>query len=98
MSREELLKGLSPEQIEKARGCHNGKELLELAKEEGIELTDEQLKAVNGGGCIQEAKIVCPLCGTKDVIYEYDMFANRSNGLYKCYCKNCQLPFEVEGQ
>ena len=96
MNRAELLKGLSDEQLEKARGCHSSQELLELAKEEGIELTDEQLKAISGGGCIQKSKLVCPLCGTSDIVAEYDMFANRSNGIYKCYCNNCQLPFEVE--
>ena len=46
-----LLEGLSQEQINKARNCKNVDELLQLAKEEGYTLTDEQLKAVNGGGC-----------------------------------------------
>ena len=40
--KEELLKGLTKEQAEKASRCKNQKELLELAKAEGIELTDEQ--------------------------------------------------------
>ena len=39
----ELLKGLSEEQIAKVKACKNNDELLALAKEEGIELTDEQL-------------------------------------------------------
>ena len=45
----ELLKGLSSEQIEKAKHCKNNRELLELAKEEDIKLTEEQLEAVSGG-------------------------------------------------
>ena len=48
--KEELLKGLTQEQIAKAKACKNSEELLALAKEEGIELTDEQLEAVSGGG------------------------------------------------
>ena len=40
---------LTPEQLEKARACATPEELLELAKQEGFELTDEQLNAVAGG-------------------------------------------------
>ena len=47
----ELFKGLSEEQIAKVRECKNSEELLALAKAEGVELTDEQLAAVNGGVC-----------------------------------------------
>ena len=47
--REELLKGLSEEQIAKLQACKNQEEILELAKTEGVELNDEQLAAVNGG-------------------------------------------------
>ena len=54
--KEELLKGLSEEQIAKVKACKNQEELLALAKEEGIELTDEQLEAVNGGACSGEDK------------------------------------------
>ena len=49
--KQELLKGLTEEQIAKVKTCKNQEELLKLAKEEGIELSDEQLQAVNGGGC-----------------------------------------------
>ena len=49
--REELLKGLTEEQIAKIRECKSQEELLKLAKEEGIELTDDQLEAVSGGAC-----------------------------------------------
>ena len=49
--KEELLKGLTEEQIAKVKTCKSQEELLKLAKEEGIELTDEQLTAVSGGGC-----------------------------------------------
>ena len=49
--KEELLKGLSEEQIAKIRACKSQEELLAQAKHEGIELTDEQLEAVSGGVC-----------------------------------------------
>ena len=50
MSRSDLCKGLTDEQIAKVKSCKNHEELLMLAKEEGVELTDEQLLAVSGGG------------------------------------------------
>ena len=62
--KQELLKGLTEEQIAKFKECKNQAELLELAKAEGIELTNEQIEAVSGGGCFSSFK--CPKCGSKD--------------------------------
>ena len=62
--RKELLKGLTEEQIAKAKACKTQDELLKLAKDEGIELTSEQIEAVSGGGCFSSMK--CPNCGSKD--------------------------------
>ena len=47
--REELLKGLTEEQIKKVKACKNAEEILALAKEEGVTLSEEQLEAVSGG-------------------------------------------------
>ena len=52
--KEELLKGLNEEQIAKVKACKNSKELLAMAEQEGIELTEEQLTAVSGGGCFSD--------------------------------------------
>ena len=40
---------LTVEQLEKAKACTSAKELVALAEEEGIELTDEQLEKIAGG-------------------------------------------------
>ena len=40
---------MTPELIEKAKQCTTAEELLALAKEEGIELDEQQLEAVSGG-------------------------------------------------
>ena len=40
---------LTPEQQKKACDCKSNEELKELAKEEGCELSDEQLDGVAGG-------------------------------------------------
>ena len=73
--KQELLKGLTEEQIAKAKACKNSDEVLELAKAEGIELTDEQLQAIAGGGACSVVSDIgdfinpfdCPECGCNDV-------------------------------
>jgi hypothetical protein len=73
--REELLKGLTEEQIARVKNCKNSDELLALAKAEGIELTDEQLTAISGGGVCSVVSNIgdainqsdCPMCGCNDV-------------------------------
>ena len=68
--KEELLKGLTEEQIAKVKSCKNQEELLKMAQEEGIELTDEQLEAVSGGcGSDDSNPITCPKCNSTDVTY-----------------------------
>lgn len=59
--KKELLKGLSAEQIKRVEACKNSTELLVIAKDEGIELSDEQLEAINGGCSSSGNK--CPKCG-----------------------------------
>ena len=54
--KDELLKGLNEEQIAKVKECKSEEDLLALAKQEGIELTDEQLEAVSGGICTEDEK------------------------------------------
>ena len=77
--KEELLKGLSEEQIAKIKACKSQEEILELAKQEGIELTDEQLEAVSGGGCNSG----CPDCGCRQENYI-------DNGVTRKYfCSKC---------
>ena len=61
--KEELLKGLTEEQIAKVKACKSQEELLAIAKEEGVELTEEQLEVVSGGRCTSSTK--CPNCGCR---------------------------------
>ena len=69
--KEELLKGLTEEQIAKIKECKNQEEVLNLAKEEGIKLTDEQLEAVSGGCGTEHGSTwtygwACPKCGSRN--------------------------------
>ena len=44
---------LTPEQMDKARACKTPEDILALAKEEGYELTDDELEGISGGSwCI----------------------------------------------
>ena len=83
MQKEELLKGLSEEQIAKVKACKDQQELLELAKEEGIELSNEQLEAVNGGMCTTTGP-KCPQCGSTRTV---------PDGGFDYKCKECKHVF-----
>ena len=67
--KQELLEGLSEEQIAKVKACNSAEEILALAKAEGLELTEEQLEAASGGSCLHqdEPEDKCPVCGSTDV-------------------------------
>ena len=85
--KQELLKGLTEEQIEKVKACKNADELMSLAKAEGIELTSEQLEAVSGGGFCSETTEPCPKCGSRSIIKEH-----RGNDVHMhtvFICKKC---------
>ena len=45
-----MFDNLSDDLKKKATECKTAEELMELAKTEGIELTDEQMDAISGGG------------------------------------------------
>ena len=88
--KQDLLKGLNAEQISRVKACKNGEDLLKLAKEEGIELSDEQLEAVSGGFCDSSPKIyACPVCKSKAAVHVIQEAAN-----YTRYeCTNCNITF-----
>ena len=86
--KKELLKGLTEEQIAKVKQCKNHEELLALAKSENIELTNEQLEAVSGGGvCSSGTDSFCPRCGApKDKVKRCVV-----DPKYDWECKKCGL-------
>ena len=90
--KKELLNGLTEEQIAKVKTCKNQEELLKIAKEEGIELTDEQLNAVSGGGFNCSPSVSCPKCGSNDVDEEY--ISSLTRVYYRCTCKKCGHKFD----
>ena len=82
----ELLKGLTESQIEKLKACKNQEEVLALAKEEGIELTDEQLAAVSGGHCYDGSR--CPHC-TQNTLKSIGTYTKDGKDWVRMRCTNC---------
>ena len=92
--REELLKGLSDEQIKKVEACKSSEEVLNLAKAEGMELTYEQLEAVSGGGCHNRPITKCPECGSTDINENH--WTQEHCYLHIYECRKCGHYWEVE--
>ena len=92
--KDELLQGLTKEQIAKVKKCKNHDELLKLAKEQGVELTNEQLSAISGGGACSVVSDIgdklnpndCPKCGKN---------GPKKDG-YKRVCKKCGYVWYVD--
>ena len=83
--KKELLKGLTEEQIKKVEACKSADEIINLAKSEGVELTDEQLEVVSGGGCFYTIK--CIKCGSDNLSDEYKEINHKEYRKFKC--NNC---------
>ena len=96
MRRKDLLKGLTNEQISKVRACKSQEELLTLAKQEGIELSDEQLAAVSGGNALCESTPPigkCPYCKSENTAYRNLGPIESSGNPYLFQCNDCLKVF-----
>ena len=90
--KEELLKGLTEEQIAKIKECKTTEEMMALAKKEGVTLNEEQLTAVSGGGCGSTRK--CPYCGSKNYDRETKYVGAGGGGTVYIYtCRDCGKKF-----
>ena len=85
--KEELLKGLTEEQIAKIKACKNQEEVLRLAKEEGLELTNEQLEAVAGGCETPKKRVIKCECGSTNV--QTTLYRNNITSETVCKCLDC---------
>ena len=96
--KKELLKGLTEEQIAKVKARKSHEELLALAKAEGVELTDEQLKIVSGAGkdyCQSTPTDACLYCGSKDVKYKRETTGVLFDYQYCGTCRTCGRSFYI---
>jgi len=83
MSKNELYKGLTKEQYLKVKSCKTTEELMAVAKAEGVELTDEQLEVISGGGM---CSTLCPDCASSDL---------DSSNFPDYHCNHCGLDFDI---
>ena len=90
--KQELLNGLTEEQVAKVKQCKNTNDLLALAKKEGVELTSDQLEAVNGGACSNSDNCPpCPACGSANTkVRQSSQLVNQ----YKC--NDCGKEFTIK--
>lgn len=91
--RKELLEGLTKDQVVKVKACDNPADLLQLAKDEGVELNKEQLEAVSGGCDNGTRFATCPKCGSNQIKSEY-----RGHGPYMrtvFVCQSCRHEWDV---
>ena len=93
--KEELFAGLTEEQIAKVKACKSQEEMLAIAKEEGVELNEEQLDAVSGGNCVPTLK-GCPKCGSNNLI-TVDINSDGSRVKYQCNDCHCLFDHSSEG-
>ena len=56
-----IIDSLTEEQKEKYKACKTTEEILELAAREGVELPDEAMDEIAGGGC--GTTYECSVCG-----------------------------------
>ena len=66
------FENMAPELIEKIKACKTEEELFELAKQEGFELTEDELNGIAGGlvgGCLKltDGCVVLQPCLDKDI-------------------------------
>jgi len=89
MANEEIKKAIPrfPELQEKAEACKDRQELLNLVREEGVELSDDELETLSGGSWndIEAFISQCPVCGASSL--EYIGGAEREHAQYRC--KKC---------
>ena len=99
MNLEDYIKDLDPGLQEKARTCGSVEELLALAKEAKVPLSDEALEAIAGGdntepdGCTALGD--CPKCGHQGESYKHELV---SGGYERYYyrCPKCGNEWTVD--
>lgn len=79
------LNDLSPEQQNKAKECKSPADILALAKDEGYELTDDELDQISGGSWMGNV-LRCPFCGSDKA---------EPQGMHSYRCSVCHQVFRI---
>ena len=81
---------MTPEQLEEAKALQTPEEMLAYARDNGIDLTDEEMDAIAGGGAYDDGSKICPHCGSCKTVLKQDR-DNRK--LYYRLCHSCGRRF-----
>jgi predicted RNA-binding Zn-ribbon protein involved in translation (DUF1610 family) len=87
MNLEDYIKDLDPELQERARACGSAEELLALAKEAKVPLSDEALATIAGGEEIASGTCIkkkCPKCGCTRLGYQEEKTSRYIRTHYSC--------------
>ena len=76
---------ITPELKDKLQNCKTPEEILTLAKEEGYELSDEELEKIAGGDGWTGYETVCNNCQKRVVWYDSDPIP--------AFCPHCGCKF-----
>lgn len=82
---------------EKISKCSSPEDILELAKNEGLELSDSQLEEIAGGSWKPEEKklFYCPFCGA-DTVSSFTKMGEEDSLPTQFLCNNCNRGFTRE--
>ena len=79
---------LSPELQSKVQACETPEDILDLAKSEGYELSEEELVHVAGAGAFPwNLPSNCPRCGSENIYHYTNDF----------YCRDCGHQWQESG-
>ena len=92
--KEELLKGLTEEQIKTLNNCKSKEEFLAFAKEEGLELTEDELEAFSGGFGRNKLK-KCPNCGSEN-LESHGVWHSPIGLLETVQCLDCKTTYRTK--
>ncbi len=77
---------LTPEQQASFKTCSTPEEILELAKKEGLELSEDQLDQISAGG-MWDSSLKCPQCGSTEFGLDHTGTVNMVYVCKKCGCR-----------
>ena len=68
--------------------------------EDKTKITEEQAEEVNGGGigwAIPDKKVVCPNCGSEEVIFDKSEYIpHKGQWTYYFWCRDCSHHFHFQ--
>ncbi len=77
---------MTPEQLEEVKSLQTPEEMFAYAKDNGIDLTEEEMDSISGGDWFLSAR--CPKCKSKNVVITSQALKH-----IRGFCKDCRYRF-----